>query len=368
MPRKILVTSALPYANGPIHLGHLVEYVQTDIWMRFQRLRGHACIYLCADDAHGTPIMLRAQRDGVEPQTLIERMNQEHQRDFAGFLIDFDNYYSTHSPENRALSERIYTALREGGHIHRRTISQAFDPEQGIFLPDRFIVGECPRCGAAEQYGDSCEVCGATYTPAELKNARSAITGAVPELRDSEHYFFALKDFSDWLKEWIGAGHVHESLSRKLEDWFADELRDWDISRDAPYFGFEIPDAPGKYFYVWLDAPVGYMASFANLAARRPDLDFDAYWGEDSEAELYHFIGRTSSTSTPCSGRPCSRGRASAGRPASSRTAFSPSTGRRCPSPAARSSAPRLGWTTCRRNTCATISPPSWARASKTWT
>ncbi len=289
--RKILITSALPYANGSIHLGHLVEYIQTDIWARFQKQRGHECYYVCADDAHGTPIMLRARAEGIEPETLIERVWQEHTEDFAGFHIGFDNYHSTHSPENRELATLIYERNRDAGHIVRKTIQQAYDPEAGMFLPDRFIKGECPRCGAPDQYGDSCEACGATYAPTELKNPRSAVSGATPETRESEHLFFRLSDFETVLKQWHQAGHVQAEMANKLEEWFEAGLADWDISRDAPYFGFEIPDAPGKYFYVWLDAPVGYMASFRNLCDKA-GIDFDAYWGADSDAELYHFIGK----------------------------------------------------------------------------
>ena len=290
--RQILVTSALPYANGPIHLGHLVEYIQTDIWARFQRLRGHHCLYVCADDAHGTPIMLRAQQEGISPEELIRRVGEEHRRDFAGFHIAFDNYYSTHSPENRELANLIYTRLKEGGHIVRRTIRQAYDPEAGMFLPDRFIKGKCPRCGAEDQYGDSCEACGATYSPTDLVDAVSAISGARPVEKESEHYFFRLADFEDFLRRWTREeGHVQPEIAAKLKEWFEAGLQDWDISRDAPYWGFEIPDAPGKYFYVWLDAPVGYMASLKNLCART-GCDFDAYWGRDSQAELYHFIGK----------------------------------------------------------------------------
>jgi len=289
--RNILVTSALPYANGPIHLGHLVEYIQTDIWARFHRLCGHRCIYVCADDAHGTPIMLRAQQDGVTPEELIERIGAEHRADFADFLIDFDNYYSTHSPENRTFSELIYQRLRDGGHIRQHTITQAFDPEKEMFLPDRFIRGECPRCGAADQYGDGCEVCGATYTPTELKNPRSALSGAQPIEKESLHYFFRLPEFEPMLKDWIESGHVQDEMVNKLAEWFAAGLQEWDISRDAPYWGFEIPDAPGKYFYVWLDAPIGYMASFKNYCAST-GVDFDAFWQADSKAELYHFIGK----------------------------------------------------------------------------
>ena len=289
--RTILVTSALPYANGPLHLGHLVEYIQTDIWVRFQRMHGHDCRYVCADDAHGTPIMLRADQEGVSPAELIERMNAEHQRDFAGFSIGFDHYHSTHSPENRHYSERIYARNRDGGHIARRAIRQAYDPEKGMFLPDRFVKGECPRCGAADQYGDSCEQCGATYTPLEMKNPVSAISGATPVEKESEHLFFKLGDFEHVLKDWHAAGHVQDEMVNKLNEWFEAGLSDWDISRDAPYWGFEIPGETDKYFYVWLDAPIGYMASFQYLCDRE-GLDFDAYWGADSQAELYHFIGK----------------------------------------------------------------------------
>ena len=289
--RTILVTSALPYANGPIHLGHLVEYIQTDIWVRFQKLRGHHCTYVCADDAHGTPIMLRAQQEGIPPETLIARIGAEHRADFAGFAIGFDNYHSTHSPENRELASLIYQRLREQGHISTRTITQAFDPEKQMFLPDRFIKGECPRCGAADQYGDSCEVCGATYSPSDLKNAVSALSGARPIEKESQHYFFKLGDFADMLRRWTGGGHLQPEVANKLNEWFETGLQEWDISRDAPYFGFEIPDAPGKYFYVWLDAPIGYMASFKAYCARS-GLTFDDYWAKDSKAELYHFIGK----------------------------------------------------------------------------
>ena len=294
--RRILVTSALPYANGPIHLGHLVEYIQTDIWVRFQKLQGNECWYVCADDTHGTPVMLRARQEGVTPEALIERMNAEHQRDFAAFGVGFDNYYSTHSTENRALSEGIYRRLKAGGHIVARTIKQAYDPVKEMFLPDRFIRGECPRCGAKDQYGDSCEVCGATYTPTELKNAVSALSGVPPVEKESEHFFFKLGDFEDALRAWLFPDitqprHVQPEVANKLDEWFAAGLKDWDISRDAPYFGFEIPDAPGKYFYVWLDAPIGYMASFQNLCARE-GLKFDDFWGRDAQTELYHFIGK----------------------------------------------------------------------------
>ncbi|WP_010322419.1 methionine--tRNA ligase [Marinobacterium stanieri] len=288
--RKILVTSALPYANGPIHLGHLVEYIQTDIWVRFQKQRGHQCTYVCADDAHGTPIMLKADQMGKSPQELIDQVSAEHQRDFAGFMVNFDNYYSTHSEENRQFSALIYERLRDAGHINRRTITQAYDPVKNMFLPDRFIKGDCPKCGAKDQYGDSCEACGATYQPTELKNAYSAISGATPIEKKSEHYFFKLGDFEEFLRNWVNE-HVQSQMIHKLNEWFESGLQEWDISRDAPYWGFEIPDAPGKYFYVWMDAPIGYMASFKNWCDKN-GVDFDEYWKEGSDAELYHFIGK----------------------------------------------------------------------------
>lgn len=295
-PRRILVTSALPYANGPIHLGHLVEYIQTDIWVRFQRMRGHECLYVCADDAHGTPIMLKAQQNGIEPEQLIQQVWADHTTDFARFGIGFDHYHTTHSAENRHFAELIYTRLRDTDHIARRTIRQAYDPVKAMFLPDRFIKGECPRCGAADQYGDSCEVCGATYTPNDLKNPISALSGAVPVERESEHYFFQLPDFEGVLRRWIDRGALQPAVRHKLDEWFEAGLSDWDISRDAPYFGFEIPDAPGKYFYVWLDAPIGYMASFQALCNRRENigapLAFDDFWAPGAETELYHFIGK----------------------------------------------------------------------------
>ncbi|MGV6826294.1 MAG: methionine--tRNA ligase [bacterium] len=290
--RRILVTSALPYANGPIHIGHLVEYIQTDIWTRFQRLRGNECWYVCADDAHGTPIMLRARHEGIEPEELIQRVAVEHQQDFADFNIAFDNYHSTHSDENRELSRTIYERNRDAGHIHSREITQAYDPRENMFLPDRFIKGDCPKCGAADQYGDSCEKCGATYSPTDLKNAYSVVSGASPIEKESEHYFFSLGDFEDMLKTWTRGGHLQGEVANKLDEWFDAGLRDWDISRDAPYFGFEIPDHPGKFFYVWMDAPVGYMASFKNLCDQRDSLEFDDFWSPDSNTELYHFIGK----------------------------------------------------------------------------
>ncbi|MCP4388723.1 MAG: methionine--tRNA ligase [Gammaproteobacteria bacterium] len=289
--RQIVVTSALPYANGPIHIGHMLEYVQTDIWARFQKLRGHECIYVCADDAHGTPIMLRAQAEGVTPEQLIERMHKEHLRDFTDFGVAFDNYYSTHSEENRYFAEYIYTQLREAGHIRRRVISQAFDPKAEMFLPDRFIKGDCPNCGAGGQYGDNCENCGATYASTDLKNPVSVVSGETPIEKDSEQYFFKLEDFEDMLKAWFAAGHVQTEIANKMNEWLDEGLLDWDISRNAPYWGFEIPDAPGKYFYVWLDAPIGYMASFKNWCEASGQ-DFDHYWNKDSETELIQFVGK----------------------------------------------------------------------------
>jgi methionyl-tRNA synthetase len=289
--RKILVTSALPYANGSIHIGHLVEYIQTDIWVRFQKMQGHECYYVCADDAHGTPIMLRAQSEGITPEQLISDTSDEHQADFKDFSVNFDNYHSTHSPENRFFSETIYNRLNDAGHISKRTISQAYDPERKMFLPDRFIKGECPKCGAEDQYGDNCEACGATYSTTELKNAVSVVSGARPIEKDSEHYFFKLPDFEAMLKEWTGSGHLQDEIKNKLQEWFEAGLQEWDISRDAPYFGFEIPNAPGKFFYVWLDAPIGYIASFKNLCDKK-GIDFDSFWEADSQTELYHFIGK----------------------------------------------------------------------------
>ncbi|GGA70108.1 methionine--tRNA ligase [Neiella marina] len=290
--RDILVTSALPYANGPIHLGHMLEYIQTDIWVRFQNLRGHNCTYVCADDAHGTPIMLKAQQMGISPEQLIAETAKEHQQDFADFMVDFHHYHSTHSDENRELAQGIYIALRDAGHIKTKTISQLFDPEKQMFLPDRFVKGECPKCGAEDQNGDNCDNCGATYSPTDLKNPVSAVSGATPELRDSEHYFFDLPAFADMLQQWTQSGHLQSEMSNKLAEWFEQGLQQWDISRDAPYFGFEIPDAPGKYFYVWLDAPIGYLASFKALCDKTDGLNFDDYWAPSSNAEVYHFIGK----------------------------------------------------------------------------
>jgi methionyl-tRNA synthetase len=289
--RQIVVTSALPYANGPIHIGHMLEYVQTDIWVRFQKMRGHECTYVCADDAHGTPIMLRAKAEGITPEVLIDKMNREHLLDFTDFGVDFDNFHSTHSPENKAFAEDIYLKLKAGGHVRTQVISQAYDPKAEMFLPDRFIKGECPSCGTADQYGDNCESCGATYAPTDLKNPISVVTGETPIEKDSEQYFFKLSNFEDMLKTWTRAGHIQKEIANKMDEWLEDGLRDWDISRNAPYWGFEIPDAPGKYFYVWLDAPIGYMASFKNWCDKN-GTNFDHYWKLDSSTELHHFIGK----------------------------------------------------------------------------
>ena len=291
MSRKILVTSALPYANGPLHLGHLLESIQTDIWVRFQQLRGNDCVYLCADDAHGTAIMLTAEKLGITPEEQIARVKAEHERDLDGFLIRFNNYYSTHSPECQHYSEEIYKRLDANGHIERREITQLFDPEKQLFLADRYIKGVCPKCKADDQYGDNCEVCGATYTPAELINPRSAISGATPVEKASTHYFFKLAEFEQLLRDWTSSDSLQPQIANKLREWLDAGLQSWDISRDPPYFGFEIPGAPGKYFYVWLDAPIGYMASCANWCARE-GRSFDEYWAKDSSAELYHFIGK----------------------------------------------------------------------------
>ncbi|BEJ49404.1 methionine--tRNA ligase [Aeromonas dhakensis] len=289
----MLVTCALPYANGSIHLGHMLEHIQADIWVRYQRMRGHQVHFVCADDAHGTPIMLKAQQLGITPEEMIAAVSQEHQADFAGFNISFDNYHSTHSDENRELAGLIYGRLQAGGKIKSRTISQLFDPEKSMFLPDRFVKGTCPKCKSPDQYGDNCDSCGATYSPTELIDPKSAVSGATPVMKDSEHFFFDLPQFEKWLAEWVrGSGAIQEEMANKMQEWFESGLQQWDITRDAPYFGFEIPGAPGKYFYVWLDAPIGYMASFKNLCNKRGDIDFDSYWKADSEAELYHFIGK----------------------------------------------------------------------------
>jgi methionyl-tRNA synthetase len=289
----MLVTCALPYANGSIHLGHMLEHIQADIWVRYQRMRGHQVHFVCADDAHGTPIMLKAQQLGITPEAMIAAVSEEHQTDFAGFNISFDNYHSTHSNENRELAELIYGRLKAGEFIKGRTITQLFDPEKSMFLPDRFVKGTCPKCKSPEQYGDNCDACGATYSPTELIDPKSAVSGATPVMKDSEHFFFDLPQFETWLAGWVrGSGAIQEEMANKMQEWFESGLQQWDITRDAPYFGFEIPGAPGKYFYVWLDAPIGYMASFKNLCDKRGDIDFDSYWKKDSSAELYHFIGK----------------------------------------------------------------------------
>ncbi len=290
--RHILVTSALPYANGSIHLGHLVEYIQTDIWVRFMKMQGHQCVYVCADDAHGTPIMLNARKLGITPEQLIANTDKEHRADFAEFNIGFDNFHSTHSDENRELAELIYNRNVENGFIDTKEVEQFFDEKEDMFLPDRFIKGDCPKCKSPDQYGDNCEVCGATYDATELKNPYSVISGEKPVLKPSEHYFFKLSKAQPMLEKWTQSGTLQSGIAKKVTEWFKDGLKDWDISRDAPYFGFEIPNAPKKYFYVWFDAPIGYLASFKNLCEKRDDLDFETYWNEDSDYEVYHFIGK----------------------------------------------------------------------------
>ena len=289
--RKILVTSALPYANGPIHIGHLVEYIQTDIWARFQNLCGNHCLYICADDAHGTPIMLKAQQEGITPEELIAKVNVEHKKDFSDFHIRFDNYHSTHSEENRMHATKIYQRLKDNNHITTKTVVDLYDPKDKVFLPDRFVKGECPKCHAKDQYGDNCEVCGTTYTPKDLINPYSSVSGATPIKKENLHYFFKLSDFKEMLHNWIGSDHLQPEITNKLKEWFQAGLQDWDISRDAPYFGFEIPNAPGKFFYVWLDAPIGYMASLQQYCDRTGE-DFDMYWNVNSNHEVYHFIGK----------------------------------------------------------------------------
>lgn len=294
--RHILVSSALPYANGSLHAGHILEHTQTDIWVRFQRLRGHTCTYVSADDGHGTTTMLKAEELGLTPEELLRRVREEHIRDFEHFNIEHDNYYSTHSEENRELSELIYGRCLQAGQIHTRQVEQLYDEEKGLFLADRFVCGACPKCKAEDQYGDNCEVCGATYNATELLNPVSRLSGATPVLKTSEHFFFNLPAFTDFLKDWIKSDAIHESIRNKLEEWLITGLAQWDISRDSPYFGFRIPDTTDKYFYVWLDAPIGYMASFQNLAERRDDLDFSAYWDEEdaksANTEVHHFIGK----------------------------------------------------------------------------
>lgn len=291
-PPKILITSALPYANGSLHLGHLVEHIQTDIWARFHKMSGYECYAICGDDAHGTPIMLKAEQLGIKPEELVANMQAEHENDFAAFGVHYDNYHTTHSPENKELASLIYKRLEARGDIVKRTIEQAFDPEKNLFLPDRYVKGECPRCGAVDQYGDNCEACGATYAPTELKNPVSVLSGVAPIQKKSEHFFFDLPKYKELLQNWTRQGHLQEQVANKLDEWFQAGLQQWDISRDAPYFGFEIPDAPNKYFYVWLDAPIGYIASFKNFCDKNPAINFEEFWGKNSDAKLYHFIGK----------------------------------------------------------------------------
>jgi methionyl-tRNA synthetase len=293
MPRQILITTALIYANGPLHLGHMVEYIQADIWSRFQKLRQQDCLFICGSDAHGTPIMIAAEKQGVSPEAMVARINQQHGTDFADFYVAFDHFdNTTHAPENQALVNLVYERLNAKGDISTRTIEQAYDPIKNMFLPDRYVKGECPKCGAKDQYGDNCEACGATYTPTELKNPISALSGATPVQKNSVHYFFHLENYTEMLKEWRISGRLQKQVANKIAEWFEAGLKSWDVSRDAPYFGFEIPDAPGKYFYVWLDAPIGYMACLQKLCNIQPDLQFEDYWKKDSQIELYHFIGK----------------------------------------------------------------------------
>ncbi len=290
--RDIMVTMALPYANGAIHLGHMVEAIQTDIWVRFQKSRGHKCLYICGSDAHGTAIMLSAEKKGITPEELIQQVHADHLSDFTNYSVDYDNFYTTHSPENKELSKIMYQRLHDNGDISTRTITQAYDAQDNIFLADRFIKGECPKCHTKDQYGDNCESCGATYQPMELIDPVSTMSGTTPIEKESEHYFFHLDNYKTFLEQWIQGGHLQPQIANKLQEWFDEGLKQWDISRDAPYFGFEIPNAPGKYFYVWLDAPIGYMASLKNLCTQRNDINFDHYWNKDSKTELYHFIGK----------------------------------------------------------------------------
>ncbi len=290
--RNIVVTYALPYANGSIHIGHMLGMIQTDVWVRFQRMRGHTVHFFNGDDAHGTPIMLSAEKAGISPEELISRYHQEHSKDLNDFGIEFNNFYSTHSPENEKLASAIYLELEKNGHIAKRTIKQAFDPEKNMFLPDRYVKGECPKCGADDQYGDNCEACGATYSPTDLKNPISALSGVAPIEKESEHYFFKLGDFEAMLKDWTQSGHLQPEVANKLKEWFESGLQDWDISRDAPYFGIPIPNTKDKFFYVWLDAPIGYFSSMLNYAAKNKDFDFEAVVKKDSAIELLHFVGK----------------------------------------------------------------------------
>ena len=291
-PRKIFVSSALPYANGSIHMGHLVEYLQTDIWARFQKMREHTCTYVCAADAHGTPVMIKARAENTSPEELVKRVAAEQYKDLSDFGVQFDNFYTTHSEENEQIVDRLYENLKKAGYIYTKTIEQAYDEQENMFLPDRFVRGTCPRCKSEDQYGDACEVCGATYSPNDLIDPISVLSDSKPVWRESEHYFFKLSEFGDRLQQWIKKAQLHQNITSKLEEWFDTGLQDWDISRDAPYFGFLIPGTTDKYFYVWLDAPVGYLASFLNYCNQRDDIDFDEYWAADSETEVYHFIGK----------------------------------------------------------------------------
>ena len=366
--RRILVTSALPYANGAIHLGHLFEHVQTDIWVRFQRMMGNECIYVCADDAHGTATMLLAEREGVTSEALIERLRGEHEADFKRFHISHDNYHSTHSPENEHYSSLIYTRLAERGYTFTREVEQLYDPERGLFLADRQVRGTCPRCGAEDQPGDNCDVCGATYDAVDLGNPRSVLSDAEPELRRSEHYFVDLAKFESFLREWTASDAVQPEVTNKLAEWLDGGLKAWDISRDEPYFGFPIPGAPGKFFYVWMDAPVGYMASFANLCERTEGLDFDDFWRTDSEAEVHHVIGKDI-VNFHCLFWPAVLSQSDFRTPPGCTcTASSPWTAPGCRSRGARSSMPPPISTTSTPSTCATTSPPRWRRTRTTWT
>ncbi len=290
--KKLLVTCALPYANGSIHLGHLLEHIQADIWVRYQRMRGNHVYFICGDDAHGTPIMLKAQKLGITPEEMINKISKEHQDDLTDFGISYDNYHSTHSIENKIFSEQIYFTLKKNRFIQRKIISQLYDPQKGMFLPDRFVKGICPKCQTADQYGDNCELCGAIYNSTELINPYSVISGSTPEIRETMHFFFDLPAFSNMLKTWIRSGALQSQVANKMQDWFGNGLNQWDITRDAPYFGFEIPNEPGKYFYVWLDAPIAYIGIFKNLCKKKPNIDFDSYWNKNSTTELYHFIGK----------------------------------------------------------------------------
>jgi methionyl-tRNA synthetase len=365
--RRILVTSALYYANGPLHLGHILEAIQTDVWVRFQKLRGHECYYVCADDTHGTPIMLKAHSEGVTPEELIARVNIEHRRDLADMMIGLDNFGSTNSPETKTLCDGMYLKLRAAGHIDRRTVLQAYDETAKMFLPDRYVKGICPVCGTADQYGDSCENCGSTYAPADLKNPVSVVSGTTPVWRDSEHYFFRLSEFERSLAAWVKTDAVQQSVARKLNEWFEQGLKDWDISRDAPYFGFEIPEAPGKYFYVWFDAPIGYLGSFKQLCDRT-ELRFDDFFDADSQAELHHFIGKDILYFHTLFW-PAVLQASEMRRPTAVHAhGFVTINGQKMSKSRGTSSPRAATWTASRRNICAITLPPSSAPASTTST